>query len=146
MKSILFTRIPSTCICFTLIVIGNLGFNLLWGNEVSPFWMILLVWLIVCQVIDLLVSKIEFRKWSHYCIAESAVLYLLSLLFFRLFVWDKMDISILVSSTLIFLVTDGFIFWYFHKRQEIQAQEINELIRAREENHYARERDKEFDV
>lgn len=100
--------------------------------------MILFVWLVACQVIDLVVSKIEFRKWSHYCIAESAVLYLLSLLFFRLFVWDGMDIPLLVSFTLIFLITDGFIFWYFHKRQEMQAQMINELIRAREENHYAK--------
>lgn len=134
MKNILFTRIPSICICFTLIVVVNWALNLLWGNEVSPFLMILFVWLIACQVIDLLVSKIEFRKWSHYCIAESAVLYLLSLLFYRLFMWDSMDVPILVSFSVIFLATDGFIFWYFRKRQEIQAKEINELIRAREEN------------
>lgn len=134
MKNILFTRIPSICICFTLLVVVNWALNLLWGNEVSPFLMILFVWLIACQVIDLLVSKIEFRKWSHYCIAESAVLYLLSLLFYRLFMWDSMDVPILVSFSVIFLATDGFIFWYFRKRQEIQAKEINELIRAREEN------------
>ena len=146
MKNILFTRIQSTCICFTLIVLGNWGFNLLCANETSFFCLIVFVWLIVCQFIDFLISKIEFRKWSHYCIAESAVFYLLSLLFFRLFVWDGMDASIWITFTVIFLVTDGFIFWYFRKRQEIQAQEINELIRAREENHYARKRGKEFDV
>ena len=51
-----------------------------------------------------------------------------------MFFWKGMDVSIFVSFTVIFLFTDGFIFWYFRKRQEIQAEEINELIRVREEN------------
>ena len=128
MKNLLFTRIPSICICFTLIVIGNWGLNLLWGGDVSLFLPVLFVWLVACQFIDLIISKIEFRKWSHYCITESAVLYLLSLFVFRLFIWDSMDIPGLVSFTVIFLVTDGFVFWYFHRRQEMQAKEINQLI------------------
>ena len=132
MKSLLFVRIPSTCICFTLIILGNMGFNLLWGDNVSPFLLLLFVWLIACQLIDLLISKIEFRKWSHYCVTESVILYLLSLFFFRIFVWDDRNILRLVSFTVIFLITDVFVFWYFHKRQELQAQEINQLIRARE--------------
>lgn len=36
MKNLLWNRIPSTCICFTLIVLANWGLDLLWGNEVSP--------------------------------------------------------------------------------------------------------------
>jgi Ca2+/Na+ antiporter len=92
------------------------------------------VWIAACQLIDALISRIEFRKWSHYCIAESVVLYLLSLFISRMFFWKGMDVFIFVSFTVIFLFTDGFIFWYFRKRQEIQAEEINELIRAREEN------------
>lgn len=131
MKNLISTRIPSTCICFTLIVIGSMVFNLLQGDDSLLPFLILFAWLIVCQLIDLLISKIEFRKWSHYCITESVILYLLSLFFFRLFVWKSMDISIWVSFTVIFLITDGFIFWYFHKRQEIQATEINELIQAK---------------
>ena len=130
MKNLLFTRIPSICICFTLIVIGDWGLNLLWGDGVSLFLPVLLVWLVVRQLIDLIISKIEFRKWSHYCITESAVLYLLSLFVYRLFIWDSMDILTLVSFTVIFLVTDGFVFWYFYRRQEIQAKEINQLIHA----------------
>lgn len=135
MKNILFNRIPSICICFTLIVIGNWVFNLLWGYKVSPFLLILFVWLIVCQIIDLLISKIEFRKWGYYCITESAVLYLLSLLFFRLLFWESMDISILAGFTVIFLITDVFVFWYFRKRQEIQAKEINLLIQERKDRY-----------
>lgn len=132
MKNLLFIRIQSTCICFTLIILGNLGLSLLWGDYVSPVWLILFAWLVACQLIDSLISKIEFRKWSHYCVTESVVLYLLSLFVSRVFIWDDMDISRLISFTIIFLVTDGFIFWYFHKRQEIQAEEINRLIQAGE--------------
>lgn len=133
MKNLLWNRIPSICICFTLIVLANWGLDLLWGYEVSPFLLVLFVWLVACQFIDTLISRIEFRKWSHHCIAESVVLYLLSLFISRMFFWKGMDVSIFVSFTVIFLITDGFIFWYFRKRQEIQAEEINELIRVREE-------------
>ena len=134
MKNLLWNWIPSTCICFTLIVLANWGLDLLWGNEVSPFLLVLFVWLVACQLIDTLIGRIEFRKRSHYCIAESVVLYLLSLFISRMFFWKGMDVSIFVAFTVIFLFTDGFIFWYFRKRQEIQAEEINELIRARGKN------------
>lgn len=135
MKNLLFNCIPSICICFTLIVMGNWGLNLLWGDNVSLFLPVLFVWLAACQLIDLIISKIEFRKWSHYCIAESAVLYLLSLFVFRLLIWDGMDIPILISFTVIFLVTDGFVFLYFRKRQEMQAKEINQLIQERKDRY-----------
>lgn len=135
MKNLLLNCIPSICICFTLIVIGNWGLNLLWGDDVSLFLPVLFVWLAVCQLIDLIISKIEFRKWSHYCITESAVLYLLSLFVFRLFIWDGINIPILISFTVIFLVTDGFVFWYFRKRQEMQAKEINQLIQERKDRY-----------
>lgn len=135
MKNLLFNCIPSICICFTLIVIGNWGLNLLWGDDVSLFLPVLFLWLTVCQLIDLIISKIEFRKWSHYCITESAVLYLLSLFVFRLLIWDGINIPILISFTVIFLVTDGFVFWYFRKRQEMQAKEINQLIQERKDRY-----------
>ena len=61
---------------------------------------------------------------------------MLSLFVYRLFIWDSMDIFTLVSFTVIFLVTDGFVFWYFHRRQEIQAKEINQLIHAMKADDY----------
>lgn len=131
MKNFLWNRIPSFCICFTLIVLGNWILNMLWGGQTSLFLPVLFVWLVMCQVIDMLIDKIEFRKWIHYFLTESAVLYLLSLLISRVFFWDSMDTSIWISFTVIFAITDGFIFWYFRKRQEIQAKEINQIIQER---------------
>lgn len=128
MKNLFFVRIPSLCICFTLITIGNVLLNLLSGYDTSPFLLVLFLWLAVCQLIDQLISKINFRKWSHYCLTESALLYVLSLLFFRLVLWDGFSLSSFIAFTITFLLTDICVFWYFHKRQEIQAEEINALI------------------
>ena len=92
MKNLLFFRIPSVCICFTLIIIGDAVVSLLWGSGGSAFLLVLFGWLIACQVVDLVVSKIEFRKWSHYCVTESVILYLLSLFVFGLFFGVTRDI------------------------------------------------------
>lgn len=128
MKKLLFVRIPSICICFTLITLGNVILDLLCGRNVSLFLPVLFVWLAACQLIDQLFGYIDFKKWSHYCITESVVLYLLSLLVFRLFFWDGFSVSALISFTIIFLITDVCVFWYFYRRQQIQAEEINSLI------------------
>lgn len=128
MKKLLFVRIPSICICFTLITLGNVILDLLCGRNVSLFLPVLFVWLAACQLIDQLFGYVDFKKWSHYCITESVVLYLLSLLVFRLFFWDGFSFSALISFTIIFLITDVCVFWYFYRRQQIQAEEINSLI------------------
>lgn len=128
MRKLLFVRIPSICICFTLITLGNVILDLLCGRNVSLFLPVLFVWLAACQLIDQLFGYVDFKKWSHYCITESVVLYLLSLLVFRLFFWDGFSFSALISFTIIFLITDVCVFWYFYRRQQIQAEEINSLI------------------
>lgn len=128
MKNLLLIRIPSICICFTLITLTDTVLGLLSGKNVSLYLPILLLWLAACQLIDHLFGNIPFKKWSHYCIAESITLYLLSLFVFGLFFQNGFSASFLLSFTLIFLVADVCIFWYFYKRQEIQAEEINELL------------------
>ncbi len=128
MKDFLFTRIPSLCICFTLITLTSALIDMLRGAPSGAALPILFLWLAACQLVDILLGKINFKKWMHYCLAESALLYLLSLLFFRLLYWDSFSLQRLLSFTAIFLVTDIFIFWYFHKRRQLQAAEINALL------------------
>lgn len=132
MKNLLLIRIPSICICFTLIVLANAVLNLLHGNEVSPFLPVLFLWLAACQVIDQLLCYVNFKKWSHYCITESIILYMLSLLVFRLFFRIGSSVSSFVSFTVIFLAADIAVFWYFRKRQQIQAEEINRLLEEKQ--------------
>lgn len=132
MKNLLLFRIPSICICFTLIVLANTVLDFLYGNEVSLFLPVLFFWLTACQVIDQLFCYVNFKKWSHLCITESAVLYVLSLLVFRLLFKTGSSVSSFVSFTVIFLVADIAIFWYFRKRQQIQAAEINKLLEEKQ--------------
>lgn len=128
MKNFLFVRIPSICICFTLITLADVITSLLFGNNTSPYVLVLFLWLILCQVIDCLISKVDFQSWIHYCLTESMVLYLSSLAVFGILFWHGITLHQFILFTVIFLIVDIFIFSYFRKRQQLQADEINELL------------------
>lgn len=128
MKNLLLVRIPSICICFTTIILLDVIFSLLFGYHTSAFPLVMFFWLAVCQLIDHLMSKINFKSWGLYCIAESAALYLLSLLVFRAFFWEAVSLSNLLPFTIIFLITVVCVFSYFGRRQKILADEINSLL------------------
>jgi len=128
MKNFLFVRIPSICICFTLITLADVITSLLFGNNTSPYVLVLFLWLILCQVIDWLISKVDFQSWIHYCLTESMVLYLSSLAVFGILFWHGITLHQFILFTVIFLIVDIFIFSYFRKRQQLQADEINELL------------------
>lgn len=128
MKNLLFTRIPSTCICFTLTTLFTVLINLLYDSSVSNFPLILFCWIIVCQIIDWLLSFINFKSWFRYCITESVLLYTGSLTIALLLDWMHLNIDSFISFTLIFIIVDAFIFWYFRHRQKMLAEEINSML------------------
>lgn len=69
MNKLLSVRIPSICICFTLITIANSALQVLYSRGLDGYTasvLYLFLWLILCQLIDAAVCRIEFRKWSHY--------------------------------------------------------------------------------
>lgn len=130
MKNLISTRIPSVCICFTVIIL----LDVLGSNPINPGILGLFLWLIVCQAIDALVSRIDFRKWSRYCLTESAILYIASLILYP-FISGGTALTPyrLFKFSIVFLITDVFIFYYFHKKHLLQADEINELIDEKNE-------------
>lgn len=128
MKNLIFIRIPSICICFTLIILADVITGLIFGNHTSPYALILFLWLALCQVIDCLISRIDFQSWIHYCLTESLILYLSSLAVFGILIWQGFSLRQFVLFTVIFLIADIFIFFYFRKRQKLQSDEINALI------------------
>lgn len=128
MKNLLFIRIPSACICFTLITLATVFINLLSGSPVSSFPLILFGWIIACQIIDWMLSFINFKSWFRYCITESFFLYAGSLTVALLFDWMPLKAESFISFTLIFIIVDAFIFWYFRRRQKLLAEEINAML------------------
>ena len=134
MKQILNTRIPSLCICFTLVILLNLLYTGFFHGGLSQAKGPLLLFLLclLCQLVDEAVSRINFRKWLHYCIAESAVLYVVCLVFCAVFFWKGVSLRQAAAFSAFFFLIDSAVFFYFRKRQQLNVQEINALLRKRD--------------
>lgn len=131
MKNFLTVRIPSVCICFTLLLLANAVLNLLNGadNEGYDFTvLILFLILLLCQAVDITLDHVEFRSWRQYCITESLILYVMTLAISRIFFWPSFSARQLLIFTAIFLLIVTAVFSYFRKLQRMQADEINDLI------------------
>lgn len=134
MKQFLFARIPSICICFTVIMLSSLAVNLLSGWPVSPFPFQVLGWIVACQGIDWLLSFLNFKSWLHYCVVEAAILYAVSLPVALLFRWASCTFPSIAAYSLIFLAVYFFLTWYFRRRQQLLAQELNQLLQEQQKD------------
>lgn len=132
LKQFFLARIPSTCICFTCIILGSLVTNLLSGWPVSPFPFQLLGWIVVCQGIDWMLSHLEFKRWLHYCLVEGAIFYAVSLPVALVFRWATGTVQGIAAYSLIFLAVYGLLCGYFRRRQQLLAQELNRLLQAQQ--------------
>lgn len=132
LKQFFFARMPSICICFTGILMGSLVANLLSGWPVSPFPFQVLGWIVVCQGIDWLLSYLDFKSWLHYCLVEASTFYALSLPVALVFHWTTGTVQGIVVYSLIFLAVYFLLVWYFRRRQQLLAQELNQLLQKRQ--------------
>ena len=60
MKHLFWNRIPSVCICFTLIILSSVLVNVVYGVETSVFPIVVFGWIVICQAIDLFISLLNF--------------------------------------------------------------------------------------
>ena len=128
MKNFLTVRVPSTCICFTLLLLANAALNLLSGIDTEGYdftVLVLFLSILLCQGVDIALDHVE---WRQYCITESLILYVVNLAVFRIIFWHSLSARQLIIFTLIFLVIVTAVFSYFRKLQRMQADEINALI------------------
>ena len=135
MKDIFSILISSVCICFTLVTFFSSALNLLHSGGTDMYAisiLLIFVWLVLCQLIDAAICRIDFKKWIHYCITESLILYLATLVFCRVFYWHSFTVRQLIMYTVVFAFVDIFIFSYFRKRQEMRADEINRLLNKKD--------------
>ena len=127
MKHLLFTRLPSTCISFTIIILAASLINL-FHSSFFAFPIQLFCIILGCQAIDWLLSYVPFKSYLQYCLTESAILYAGTLTAALLLDWISWKPASIVFFTLIFLVASSFLFWYFKRRQKLLADEINHLL------------------
>lgn len=128
MKHLFWNRIPSVCICFTLIILCSVVVNMAYGVQTSGFPVVMFGWILVCQVIDWLISFINFKSWWRYWLTESMILYMASFAVGVVLRWFVLEPAGILTFTVIFLVVDALIFWYFHYRQKLVAEEINAYL------------------
>lgn len=67
MKDIISIRIPSICICFTLVTVANSALNLLHSGGTDMYAvsiLLIFVWLVLCQLIDAAICRIDFKNGS----------------------------------------------------------------------------------
>ena len=128
MKRLFWNRIPSVCICFTLIVLCSVVVNMAYGVQTSGFPVVMFGWILICQVIDWLISFINFKSWWRYWLTGSMILYMASFAGGAVLRWFVLEPAGILTFTAIFLVVDALIFWYFHYRQKLVAEEINAYL------------------
>lgn len=128
MKHLFWNRIPSVCICFTLIILCSVVVNMAYGVQTSGFPVVMFGWILICQVIDWLISFINFKSWWRYWLTESMILYMASFAVGVVLRWFVLEPAGILTFTVIFLVVDALIFWYFHYRQKLVAEEINAYL------------------
>lgn len=127
MKHLLFTRLPSACISFTIIMLAASLINLFHSSFfVFPIQLFCII--LGCQAIDWLLSYVHFKSYLRYCLTESAILYAGALTAALLLDWISWKPASIGFFTLIFLAADVFLFWYFKRRQKLLAEEINQLL------------------
>ena len=71
MKDIISIRIPSICICFTLVTVANSALNLLHSGGTDMYAvsiLLIFVWLVLCQLIDAAICRIGRMKSTGFLI------------------------------------------------------------------------------
>lgn len=125
MKHLFWNRIPSVCICFTLIILSSVLVNVVYGVETSVFPIVVFGWIVICQAIDWLISFLNFKSWWTYCLTESLILYTASFAVGTSLHWFALEPAGILTFTAIFMVVDALLFWYFRYRQKLMVDEIN---------------------
>ncbi|MBQ7944301.1 MAG: DUF3021 family protein [Lachnospiraceae bacterium] len=130
MKQLLKIYLPSTCITFTLSLLGTSILNLINGFPYqSNGWILLLFgFIVVIDLIDYGLSFIDFYSYKTYFVVELIVTYLLMLIAGFWGNWFSFTASSIISVSVVFLIVYCCVHGYFYKRARVEAEEINSLI------------------
>jgi len=126
--------LPSAAIGFTLTILFVSVLNLVEGYEYQSNWWIVQVfaYIVVLEILDMALGKIEFKKYSTYFVVETVLGYLLLLGVFGYFGnWFSFTPRRIAQVTAIYLLVAGYIHYYFYRRARSNAEEINALLKER---------------
>lgn len=133
MKEQIISRLPIIYIYYTLIVFICSTYNLLMGytSMSTRYFVELFGFLIVFNVFDALLEHVNFKSFWSCAAAETAMSYVLFLVFAYFFSWIAFTPESLVHATILFLIIAILGISYINYKHKLRSKELNELLQKR---------------
>jgi len=133
MKEQLISRLSIIYIYYTLIVFICSAYNLLMGYTTmsTSYFVELFVFLIVFNIFDALLGNINFKSFWTCAAAETAISYVLFLVFAYFWNWIAFTPESLIHATILFLIIAILGISYINYNLKLRSKELNELLQKR---------------
>lgn len=130
MKEKIMSRLPLIYAYYTIIIFVTCIYNALLGNtQMETRWFIeLFGFLIIFFVFEQLFQKLTFKSFIACAVAETALAYVLFLVFGYIFKWISFAAGQLIPATIIFILIAALGIFYMNYQHKLQTKELNELI------------------
>lgn len=122
--------LPGTCIIFTLSMLSTIIINTLYGGiDYYHIYMLELLGLIILfQVLDQVIAKINFRTYKAYFITEYMVMFCAYLVAGVIFHWFNFNLKNIIVIAIPFTLIFIGIHYYFRSMFKKEADRINQLL------------------
>lgn len=128
--------LPSAAITYTAVVLCVSLCNRLEGYEYqSNGWLLgIFGFIVLTEVLDMLLAKIEFRSYMAYFLTEAVLDYILFMVLVG-YVGNSFPFTPgrIAQVTVIFLAIMALVHYYFYRVSKRNADEINDLLRTYEQ-------------
>jgi len=134
MKKFRKVYLPSLAITFMLASLISAIFNIQAGNNQNGYFTFifqLLGYLICIEIIDYLLSKVNFKNYITYFITGGVIYYAIFMGCGYIFHWFGFQITNIIYMTMMFVAVCGFIQYHFYRLFQQEAKEINEILRGK---------------
>ena len=134
MNQIIKNYIPSFAITFTLVILYTGIMTLISGSGSLSMVFVaeLSAYLLLAELIEGILDRINFKSMKTYLAAEAALMYGLLLLFAYYGEWIPFYMADILKLTLAFALIMSVVHAYFYRRARINAEQINRMLKERE--------------
>ena len=136
MKRIRKVYIPAVTISFTMVMVLASVVKFLQHDDIDGFAVFaieLFGYLIVTEVVDWLLCRIDFKSYFSHFLVESIALYPIMMVFAFRGRWFGFRPSNIIMATCIFLLVIAYIHYHFYQLDKADSERINTLLRDRDE-------------
>lgn len=126
--------LPGISIVFMYVAVFATIINILNGRDTGghSVWLLqLLGYLIVVQIVNYLLNKVNFKSYFSYYIVENIIFYVMFIAVAYYFNWFSFNISNIIVNTIAFIVICGLTHYHFYKLDKEEADSINKELEKR---------------